>query len=74
MLADAVTSRREDHPEAREVIRAAFGEAGLVELAFAMNGAALLPGIKRSMGFATACDLNLLRRQMKEPGRPNPRP
>lgn len=64
MLADAVTSRREDDPEAREVIRAAFGEAGLIEIAFAMNGAALLPGIKRSMGFATACDLNLLRKQM----------
>ncbi|MCW5679559.1 MAG: hypothetical protein KIT07_00185 [Anaerolineales bacterium] len=64
MLADAVTSRREDHPEARATILAAFGEAGLIEIAFAMNGAAMLPGIKRSMGLATACNLDILRRQM----------
>lgn len=61
-LCDAVVGRREDDPEAREIIRAAFGEAGLIELTFAMNGAALLPGIKRAMGFATACDIDLLRK------------
>ena len=63
MLADAVTSRREDDPEAREIIRAAYGEAGLIEISYAMNGAALLPGIKRAMGYATQCDLSVLRRQ-----------
>ncbi|WP_172328719.1 hypothetical protein [Mangrovicoccus sp. HB161399] len=51
-LADAVVRDRSDDPEARERVRAAFGEAGLIELAFAMNGAALIPGVKRAMGFA----------------------
>lgn len=60
-LADAVCARREDDPEARAVLVAAYGEAGLIELAFAMNGAALLPGIKRAMGHATACNLSVLR-------------
>lgn len=62
-LADAVCDRREDDPEARDAIRSAYGDAGLIEISFAMNGAALLPGIKRAMGDATACDLELLRRQ-----------
>lgn len=62
-LADAVAGRREDDPDAREIVRQAYGEAGLIEIAFAMNGAALLPGIKRAMGFATACNLEILRKQ-----------
>ena len=62
-LSDAVVGNREDDPSAREAVRAAFGEAGLIELAFAMNGAALLPGIKRAMGYATACDVDVLRRK-----------
>ena len=60
-LADAVTARREDDQVARERVVQAYGEAGLIELSFAMNGAALLPGIKRAMGYATTCDLNILR-------------
>lgn len=62
-LSDAVVNNREDDPEARAEVQAAFGEAGLIELSFAMNGAALLPGIKRAMGFATVCNLDVLRRQ-----------
>ncbi|MFV1530106.1 MULTISPECIES: hypothetical protein [unclassified Phaeobacter] len=61
-LAGAVAGTRSDDPEAREAVRAAYGEAGLIELSFAMNGAAMLPGIKRAMGYATACDLQLMRR------------
>lgn len=61
LLSDAVVGRREDDPAAREIIQQAFGEAGLIEISFAMNGAALLPGIKRAMGYATTCDLNILR-------------
>ena len=61
-LSDAVTSQREDEPEAREIIKEAYGEAGLIEVCFAMNGAALLPGIKRSMGYATACDIEVMRK------------
>lgn len=61
-LADAVTRDRQDAPEARAAIIDALGEATLIELSFAMNGAALLPGIKRAMGYATACDMDLMRR------------
>lgn len=61
-LADAVTARREDDPAARDTIRNAYGDAGLIELCLAMNGAALLPGVKRAMGHATTCDLALLRK------------
>ncbi|MEP2715210.1 hypothetical protein [Pseudophaeobacter sp.] len=59
-LSRAVTLDRQDDPESREAIREAFGEAGLIELSFAMNGAALLPGIKRAMGHATSCNLGLM--------------
>ena len=61
-LADAVVRGREDTPEARDRVRAAFGDKGLIELSFAMNGAALLPGVKRALGHATACDLEVVRR------------
>jgi alkylhydroperoxidase family enzyme len=57
MLADAVVGAREDNAEARDQVRAAYGEAGLIEVSFAMNGAAFLPGIKRAMGHAQTCDL-----------------
>lgn len=60
-LADAVVGRREDDPIARELVQKTFGDAGLIEISFAMNGAALLPGIKRSMGYATTCNLDILR-------------
>ena len=62
-LSDAVVARREDDPDARMLIVERYGEAALIEIAFAMNGAALLPGIKRTMGYATACNLDILRRQ-----------
>lgn len=61
-LADAVTGSRADDPAARDTIRDAYGDAGLIEICFAMNGAALLPGVKRAMGHATSCDLALLRK------------
>lgn len=61
-LADAVTRDRMDAPEAREKIIAAYGEAGLIEIGFAMNGAALLPGLKRAMGYATLCNMETLRK------------
>lgn len=62
-LSDAVVGRREDHPEARLQIVNSYGDAGLIEVSFAMNGAALLPGIKRAMGYTTTCDLNILRKK-----------
>lgn len=59
-LTDAVVLKREDDLEAREEIQKAFGNAGLIEISYAMNGAALLPSIKRAMGYATQCNLQLL--------------
>lgn len=60
-LADATTRDRTDDPDARARVVECYGDAGLIELALAMNGAAFLPGVKRAMGYATACDINLMR-------------
>ncbi|MEM7254649.1 MAG: hypothetical protein AAF493_24820 [Pseudomonadota bacterium] len=59
-LAKAVTDARGEDSEAREIVRRAYGENGLIEIAFAMSGAALLPNIKRAMGYATSCNLDML--------------
>jgi hypothetical protein len=56
-LSSGVT-RFQNAPEARAKIIEYYGEKGLIELLFAMNGAALLPGIKREMGYATSCNLD----------------
>lgn len=61
-LSDSVVRDRIDNAEARDIVIESFGEAALIEICFAMNGANLLPGIKRGMGFATACDLSLMRK------------
>lgn len=60
-LADAVTADRQDDEEARKTVKAAYGDAGLIELALAMNGAVMLPGIKRAMGYATVCNIDALK-------------
>ena len=64
-LCDAVVRDRMDDADARETIRAAWGEPALSELAYAMNGAAMVPGIMRAMGYATACDATLMERLRK---------
>ncbi|WP_235962726.1 carboxymuconolactone decarboxylase family protein [Jannaschia marina] len=61
-LSDAVTCDRADDAGARAEILHHYGKRGLIELSFAMNGAALLPGVKRAMGHATACDLETMRK------------
>lgn len=65
-LADAATRDRVDAPEARAHLRSVYGEKGLIELSIAMNGAAMLPGVKRAMGFASACNIDLLRGHISE--------
>ncbi|MCK0120839.1 hypothetical protein MWU61_09825 [Loktanella sp. F6476L] len=60
-LADAVVLNRVDDSEARTKVQTAYGNAGLIEISYAMNGAALLPGIKRAMGYATQCNLSLIK-------------
>ncbi|MEL7213355.1 MAG: hypothetical protein AAGK92_11880 [Pseudomonadota bacterium] len=64
-LAHAVTASHDDAPDARDQIRDAYGEAGLIELSFAMTGAHLLPSLKRAMGYATTCDIDTLRKLSK---------
>jgi hypothetical protein len=61
-LADAVVGGHYDDPEAREMILKTWGDKALIELSFAMNGAALLPGVKRAMGYATACDISAMQK------------
>ncbi|WP_420568042.1 hypothetical protein [Thalassovita sp.] len=67
-LSDAVVYRREDDADARDSVLRAYGQKGLIELSYAMNGAALLPGIKRAMGYATTCDLDILRKSAAHAG------
>lgn len=62
-LASMVT-RHQDAPEAREVVSSFYGLNGLIEASYAMNGAALLPSIKRAMGYATGCDIEVMRNLM----------
>lgn len=64
-LAHAVTASHEDAPDARDQIRAAYGEAGLIELSFAITGAHLLPSLKRAMGYATICNIDTPRKLSK---------
>ncbi|MBO6826862.1 MAG: hypothetical protein JJ879_11725 [Sneathiella sp.] len=61
-LADAVTGPRQDDPEARRVILEVYDEAGLIELSYAMTGAAVVPGIKRAMGYAQSCNIDTMRK------------
>ncbi len=63
-LTDATVRDRLDEPEARKLVVEHYGEEGLIELSYAMNGAALLPGIKRAMGYATHCDVDLMRKTL----------
>ncbi|WP_259942921.1 hypothetical protein [Sulfitobacter sp. M368] len=60
-LTDAVVGGKQDAPDDRADVLNAYGEAGLIELSFAMNGAALLPGVKRAMGYATTCNLSMMK-------------
>ena len=58
-LAFAVAKNVDDAGSRSEIV-SKHGKAGLIELSYAMNGAAMLPGIKRAMGFATACNIDSL--------------
>ncbi|WP_108257656.1 ABC transporter substrate-binding protein [Mangrovicoccus ximenensis] len=66
---DAVVRDRAEDAAAREAVRDAFGEAGLIELAYAMNGAALIPGVRRAMGFAGLGEAQVLQRLAGNEGR-----
>jgi hypothetical protein len=49
-------SRGELADEERDVLRAKWGEKGLIELAFAAAVARFYPGLKRGLGYAHACE------------------
>ena len=46
-LTDSVIADRTDNADARNAVRAAFGDAALIEICYAMSGAAMLPTLKR---------------------------
>lgn len=50
------TSRGVMADELREQIRAAWGERGLIELAFTIATARFYPGLKRALGYAHTCE------------------
>lgn len=65
-LTDSVIADRADNPEARDAVRATYGEAALIEICYAMSGAAMLPTLKRGLGYATQCDLTGFRDLLEE--------
>jgi hypothetical protein len=48
-------ANRVDNPELREVLRARYGDEGLITLAVAITSAATFPTMKRALGYATSC-------------------
>jgi len=50
-------ARRQDAPGEREVIRAHFGNAGLVEASVAEAGSLTFPALQRGLGFSRACSV-----------------
>jgi hypothetical protein len=53
--ADAVLNRRTDAADAREAVRAQWGDKGLIDLAMSMQGARVYPMMKHALGFALEC-------------------
>lgn len=54
-FADAVARRTVGEDEARDAVRAAWGEKGVIDLTFALQGSRLYPMTKAGLGFAKAC-------------------
>jgi hypothetical protein len=52
---DAVLNHRTDVADAREAVRAQWGDKGLIDLAMSMQGARLYPMMKHALGFALEC-------------------
>jgi len=45
----------------RDALRARWGDAGLIEIGYALASARVFPTVKRAMGFATSCALVKIR-------------
>ena len=54
-FADAVLSRSQDEDDARETVRARWGEKGLIDLAYALQVGRLFPMLKAALGYAKEC-------------------
>ena len=52
---ESVVTARYDEAPLRERIRAAYGDAALVELALAIAACQVFPTVKRALGYATSC-------------------
>ena len=60
-LTDAVIRDCTDDGTARQTICDVYGEMALTELALVITQASALPSIKRTMGFATTCNMDSFR-------------
>ncbi len=54
-FADAVARRTFDDDDARDAVRARWGEKGVLDLTFALQASRLFPMIKAGMGYAKEC-------------------
>jgi len=54
-FASAIVLRAADQGPAREAVRAAWGEKGVIDLTFAMQASRIFPMIKAGLGFAAEC-------------------
>ncbi|TPV92816.1 MAG: hypothetical protein B7733_23790 [Myxococcales bacterium FL481] len=54
-FADALAHRRPELDDLRDQVRASFGRAGLVTLAYAVMAASLYPTLKYALGHGQAC-------------------
>lgn len=53
-FAAGVLEQRDD-PQLRELMRARYGDEGLIELGYAMSSAKVFPILKRTLGYARSC-------------------
>lgn len=60
LFAECVAHNSGDMETLRSKIRQRYGEAGLVEMSVAMALARTFPSVKRSLGYASACDFKSL--------------
>ena len=54
-FAESVAARSPDQDRVRDEVRARWGDAGVIELAFAMQAGRLFPMLKAALGYAKTC-------------------
>jgi hypothetical protein len=54
-FADAITRRASSADEVREAVRAQWGDAGVVDLALAVQAGRIYPMVKLALGYAKTC-------------------